>query len=283
VKIIAVDSQKLSAIQTCQYKYDLSFNRNAVAVEKPMPLERGDLTHTILETYYNLHRYIDRWPRDFSITQVRKILTRVAENHATRLNLSCEESDAIMHVVINQYLDYYWGERAQTLAVEQVASKVMYADENLTIVYDAKIDWIISLGNTPILPVDHKTSSRRGMTNEMSNQFMGYCWMLSTNNIMVNKIGLQKTVKPKDKFERPIISYAPSVIDAWINNSVWWIKHILDCEERGVWPQNLTSCDKYNSVCQFYDVCKSPTESREHTLSSLYDIRTAPWDVAAAL
>lgn len=281
-QIVVIDSQKLSMIQSCQFKYDLTFNRDIVPVEKAEPLENGDLAHKMLETYYKMHKYITRWPRDFDRTKVFKICERVAEYHATKLQLPLDEIDNTINS-FKQYLEYYWGERYQTLAVEQVASRVLYEDSKLIILYDAKIDWIVSLGNVPIMPSDHKTTKRNGPTSAMSNQFMGYCWILDVCNIMVNKFGLQTSLPPKQKFNRPIISYSPGVIDEWVKNSVWWVKHLIECRETGVWPQNFTSCDKFNKMCRFAEICSASPEARPSTIAQLFDISPSKWDVGANL
>jgi hypothetical protein len=280
-KIIAVDSQKLSMVQMCGYKYDLTFNRSVIPAEKQDFFEKGDLMHKMMQTYYSMHKYTQRWPNSFTRDKIFKIIERVGEWYAIQKSLPQDEIEECIWV-FGQYLDYYWGERSVTLAVEQVASKMLYEDDELAILYDAKIDWICSLGNSPILPVDHKTSSRRGNTIAISNQFMGYCWILGVSNIMVNKIGFQKTVKPADKFTRPIMSYPLGVIDGWVKNSVYWIKQILQYEEQQFWPQNFTSCDKY-SGCIFHDLCEAPPETRAAQIAANFDIRPEPWDVGAKL
>lgn len=279
-EIIVVDSQRLNTVSQCGYKYDLTFNKRLSLPEKGEALERGDLMHKMLQTYYSMHQHIDRWPNDFRMTKAIEICTRVGEFFAIKMNLPLEEVDDTIRT-FKDYVAYYWGEHLVTLAVEQVGSKVLYEDEKLVILYDAKIDWIVRMKNCPVIPVDHKTSKRRGETIALSNQFMGYCWMLGVSNIMVNKIGLQRTLKPGEKFARPILSYPPSLIEAWRQNTIWWVKQIKQFEETGFFPQNFTSCDKY-AGCIYRSVCEAPPETRVHTASQLFDIGEE-WDVGARL
>ena len=286
-EIIVVDSQRLSTIQNCPYKYDLTFNHNFVPVNKQDFFERGDLIHKMLEQYYKLRKFQDNWRGKFSQGEIQKICEKVGEHFAVAMQLPVEEVDDVF-CVFKEYVEYYWGEPHGTIAVEQVGSKIMFQNEELTILYETKIDWICSLSNVAILPVDHKSSRRRGMVNELSNQFMGYCWMLNVCNLMVNKIGFQTSVKPKDKFERAILSYPRPVIEEWLDNSVKWILELRRCYQRGDWKKNFTSCDKYNSgtestMCVFRPVCLAPPEIRMAKANQLFNIRDENWDVGAKL
>jgi len=106
--------------------------------------------------------------------------------------------------------------------------------------------------------------------------------MLGVHNIMVNKIGFQVTLKPREKFERPIISYPQTLIDAWVQNTIWWVKMMRFHTRQNVWPQNFTSCDKY-SGCVFQDVCYTVPEGRLYKIHSLFEEADEPWDVGAKL
>lgn len=280
-EIIVVDSQRLNMIQNCAYKYDLTFNKNLIPLRKSEPLEEGSLIHSMLETYYSMRKYSSRWPKDFTKAKMLKICERVGEHFASLMSLPVEDVDDTFRV-FREYVEYYWGEPQQTLAVEQVGSKIMYEDEELIIVYETKIDWIWSLPQIKLMPTDHKHSRRRGPTHELSNQFMGYCWMLDVRNIMINKIGFQTSLTPAEKFQRPVISYSLPVLESWVRNSVWWIKFLNDCEKTQSWPQNFTSCDKY-SGCIFSPVCLSPDESKAFKMKQLFNIAEEEWDVGARL
>jgi hypothetical protein len=279
-EIIVVDSQRLNTLQMCGYKYDQTFNSDLVPIEKQDFFERGDLIHKMLEAYYKMHMYKDRWPADFTKTKILKIVERIGEHHARKLQLPIEEVENVFRT-FKDYLDYYWGERFRTLAVERVGSKILYETDDLIILYETKMDWIVEMSNVPVMPVDHKSSYRRGETIAISNQFMGYCWLLGVSNLMVNKVGFQKTLKNEEKFSRPIMSYPPPVIEAWVNNSVYWIMQGLQYKLTKFYPQNFTSCDKY-SGCVFRRVCEAPPETRNHTIRQIFEVG-AKWDVGRAL
>jgi hypothetical protein len=281
-EIMVVDSQRLNMIQNCAYKYNLTFNHNYVPLEKAEPLERGSLIHHMLEPYYKLRMWRGRWSGNkHSLQDIVKICIRIGEWHADKMALGIEEIDDTIRV-FKQYVDYYQNEPHETLAVEQVGSKIMYEDDEFILLYETKIDWIFRLTHVPLMPCDHKSSGRRGPVHDLSNQFMGYCWMLGVNNIMINKVGFQTTVLPKDKFQRPIVSYPTPVIEAWKTNSIWWVKMLRFHMRTNGWPQNLTSCDKY-SGCIFQEVCLSTPETRLYKIHQMFEKSEETWDVGAKL
>lgn len=281
-EIIVFDSQRLNMIQNCAYKYDLTFNQNVAPLEKADALEKGSLIHDMLETYYKMRMWRSRWRKNghHDKKKILQICTRVAEWSAIKMRLPIEEVDMNIHV-FGQYMEHYWDEPHATLAVEQVGSKVMYQDEQMIIIYETKIDWIWSLPQIPIMPTDHKSAGRRGDVHDLSNQFIGYCWILNVRNLCVNKVGFQTTIKPADKFQRHNKSYPLTVIEGWVENSVWWIKQARIHELMGIWPNNYTSCDKY-SGCIYTPICVASPEVRDFKKRQLFQIGPA-WDVGAKL
>ena len=145
--------------------------------------------------------------------------------------------------------------------------------------YQGKIDLTIAISNAHLIPIDHKSSSRRGKPEYLSNQFQGYCWLLGVNNIIINKIGFQKTLKDNEKFERHTLSYPPELIEEWRQNAIYWLKKYISDGERNFYPPNFTSCDKY-SGCIYEEVCRKTEEVREYKLSQLFQERPK-WDVGA--
>jgi hypothetical protein len=280
-EIVVFDSQRLASVQSCGYKYHLTFERDLIPVEKQRALEYGDLIHRMLQTYYTIHKYRSRWPAHFSMKRMIQICERVAEYYAPSLELELEDVEEALRT-FREYVEFYWGERLETIAVEQVGSKVMYEDDNLIILYESKIDWIVSMANVKVMCVDHKTYSRRDETLGLSNQFMGYCWMTGTTNLMVNKIGKQKTIKPKEKFLRPIMSYPPPVLEEWRRNAVYWIKEALRWKREEYYPKSFTSCKNGSNICIFRTVCEAPLETRLHTIHQLFE-KGPKWDVGSDL
>jgi hypothetical protein len=125
--------------------------------------------------------------------------------------------------------------------------------------------------------------SRSSIVPQISNQFMGYCWMLDVRNIMVDQIGFQTSLKPQEKFKRPIMSYPLPVLDAWVVNTVWWIKRMIEMEQGGFYPQTFTSCMDFGKPCIFTPLCTQAPEARAIKMIQLYGTREETWDVGAAL
>jgi hypothetical protein len=130
----------------------------------------------------------------------------------------------------------------------------------------------------------------------MSNQFIGYCFILQCNHIIIDKIGFQKTLKPSERFQRFILHIDQGRIDEWVNNSVkTLLLHLATTVEnddeakmyfdvtRAIRPamMNLTSCDKY-SGCIYGKICESNPEGRQWIKERDFIVRER-WDVGSIL
>ena len=310
-RIVVVDSQKLSSIQTCMKHYDLCHIQGYEPHVKPDFFERGSLTHDGLMLYYRLKKIRSKWQSDTTLSLLNEVSldNDLLEMMKSSISLKdcCHSHQDIVDIcaismnclglktaldftdiennikTFHQYTEHYENDGWDNiLAVEEVGSFVLWQNDDLIIVYEMKIDLIISLQNMPILPVDHKTGNRRVDPNEMSNQFRGYCVGLKVNNLFQNQIGFQKTLKPVEKFQRHLLSWNDDILNEWRDESAWWIRHGLDLIDRGIFPHNLTSCDKY-SGCIYRPVCKKEPLIRQLTLNASFDHREEKWDVGKGL
>lgn len=276
-KIVAVDSQRLDGMQFCSFFYNTKFNRNLVPSQVPEYLERGGLIHEMLSTYYKLKKYRQRWGQNKkTYADIIDSCINVGRYFGNKMQLDVAEVLYTIEI-FKQYTSYWENDDWNNIvSVERVGSKVLFEDDDIIILYEGKIDLVLKIGNE-LIPIDHKHSGSRRDPNQLANQFKGYCWLLGTNNCIVNEIGFQKTVDAKDKFRRHTISYSDNIISEWINNTVLWIKHQLGLEELGLAPRNYTSCDKY-SGCDYKHICLSdPGEFREFKLHK--DFVERIWDV----
>lgn len=293
-QILSIDSQILNTFQACARKTKYSFIDNLRPPEKEEALERGDLTHKMLEIYYSLQ--LENFSYDTEVWRAIKeagIQAPVNPNweknvsfsvncgmfFATKMNLPTEEINETIFQ-FRSYCEYYQHDSWHPLAVEEVGSKILYEDDNYKFIYNFKVDLVAEQGST-IAPFDHKTSKRRSEPSSLSNQFIGYCYGLSLNNIVVNKIGFQKTLSPQQRFNRFILTIDDARIKEWIDNTVWWCARILESKERDNWPMNLTSCDKY-SGCIYASLCETDPESRLYKIERDFKVE-APWDVSQVL
>jgi len=280
-QIIAIDSTKLNVLQLCARKYNWVFNESRSPITKPDFLERGDLMHKMLASYYSMRRYRTRWVQNNQThDDVVKICLRVGEHFAIAMQLHPDDVHDTMYQ-FEEYCKHYehdgWD---RVLAIEQPGSFVLYEDDQLCVMYDMKPDLVLQLDNG-IFPVDHKTAKQRKEPSRLANQFMGYCFGLHCNNIGINKIGFQKTLKPAERFNRYTLSYPDDVLVEWKDNTIWWVKEFLRHVEEDYWPANLTSCDKYGG-CVFQYVCIKERIAREYELKRSFEV-SEQWDVGRGL
>lgn len=315
MKTIEIDSQHLNGIQSCFTKHHYQFNENLSPAKKAVPLEKGSLLHKVLELYDGLMAKChdlssDTWEELAGTDLVANFAMKLeptkrdiidfclaaGQHFAISLETDPEELDNVLFQ-FNAYCEYYTNDPWETLAVEQVGSKVLFDHPELQIIYVGKIDRLVQQGRI-IAPMDHKSSSRRGDVSSLSNQFIGYCFLLSTNHIIVDKIGFQKTLKAGERFQRYHLIIDDARIEEWRMNTVMTMLNYLSlsCKDESEaflyfamlreFSQkqklmNLTSCDKY-SGCTYKEICGGNPEGRDWTKERDFIVRE-PWDVGTIL
>lgn len=167
---------------------------------------------------------------------------------------------------VQQYFDYYKNDSWVTLEAEVTKGEVLYEDEDIRILWKAKLDWVVDT-NQGIYPVDTKTMKQRRDSVSLNNQFIGQCLIMKTRNIFIDKIGFQTSLEPKDKFSRPAISYTSDRLIEWQSVTLpFWGKMYQMYQETGYWPQNFTHCENKYGMCQFKSVCEADRGMREEEL-----------------
>ena len=265
---IVLDSQVLNGIQDCMYKYNLSYVRNLTSAEKSVPLESGDLLHTIFKVYYLLK--IKR--PDLHHNETTKVSLDFGRSYSGTLTQATDSSDEVLHHA-SEYFNFYEDDSLIPKHVEQSFSIVLHEDkdEDFRVVYQGVVDLVaeyIQNGVSYEVGIDHKSTRRNSDPSylALSNQFRGYFKSLNLDEFLVNKVGFQKTLKPKDRFLRHWLSFDAGVLDEWVKNTVWWAQHLSFCSDNDTYPQNFTSCDKFFG-CKFREVCSTrPGEEREFIL-----------------
>lgn len=293
-EIISLDSQMLSAYQKCPTKFNYQFRQNLRTSDKAEALEKGGLMHNLLEVAYPMKmtsfkqrdNFMELQEAGFKIPEnpnhdvIRNFADSVSSYYAIKMNLPEDEVRTVVHH-FNEYWEYYRHDTWNPLAVEEVGSKVMYEDDDIKIVYTFKIDLIAELGKT-IAPWDHKTSKRRSEPNSMSNQFIGYCYGLSLNNIVINNIGLQKTLSPKERFQRFILTIDDARIEEWRINTIKEVLDMRNSVNANEFRMRFTSCNDFSSGCSYLPLCESSPEGRLYRIERDYKIEEA-WDPAKKL
>lgn len=296
-KNIILDATILSTLMSCARLANFRFNLNLYSIHgKSNSLECGSIVHTFLENFYGCliqgmkreqalgfafaaaELYIKGCPTctNFIPTEDNKkpICGHKPESYPGVKNTPKDNQDKPKRTgwqyvldTCDQYQKHYINDHWIPLEVEVVKSEVLYEDEEIRILWKAKLDWVVDT-NDDICSVDHKTMSQRRDTNTMNNQFMGQCMIMKSRRIWINKVGFQTSLKPEEKFVRLPLYYSPARLIEWQSETLpYYAKLLLMYAETGHWPPNFTHCEGKYGNCAFYeDICQADPEMRESNL-----------------
>jgi hypothetical protein len=272
-KNIILDATTLSTFMSCARLTDLRMNLQLQPIGgKSASLEKGSLVHIILEHFYKAQ--ISGKTRIEAIDEGLKAGVVYLEEVD---NLE-QEDITLVNNTIEAYFEFYKNDSWIPIFAEYVKQDIIYEDDEIRILWKAKLDLGVDTNNG-IYPVDHKTMSQRRDTNSLNNQFMGQCLMMKSRGVIINKIGFQKSLKPSDKFTRPIISYSADRLTEWSQVILpFWAKQMLVYNEIGFWPPNFTHCENKYGFCIFKPVCEADSGLRQETLR-LNFVKGDRWDV----
>lgn len=272
-KNVILDATVLTTLMACARLTDFRFNLDLVASGGKSPsIEMGSIVHTILETYYKRMREVNReQARMEAFTAGREYVASDVQN--------CDTKDIeLVFNTMEQYFDFYKNDSWVPIDVEFVKQEIVYEDDEVRIMWKAKLDLTVDT-NQGIFPVDHKTMKQRRDTLGLNNQFKGQCIVSKTRGVIINKIGFQTSLKPSEKFTRPLIPYSLDALTEWSQVILpFYVKLMLAYDATNYWPPNYTHCENKYGFCQFKDVCSADTNMREEELRINF-IRGPRWDV----
>jgi len=177
-----------------------------------------------------------------------------------------------------QYFDFYKNDSLIPLACEEVRGEVLFEDDEIRILWKAKFDLIVDTNQIGIVSMDHKTFKQRRDKSTLSNQFAGQCALLKSRNVIVNKIGLQTTLKIEERLTREIVSFTADRLSEWRNEILpYWAYQYVQYAESGFWPPNYSHCDTMFGPCMFKSVCEANQNMREEVLRNEFMIGPV-WD-----
>lgn len=297
-KNVILDATVLSTIMGCGRLTDFRFNHNFQSLGgKSNSLEVGSVVHKFLEVYYGsvikglpksqaegfgfaaAELYIQGCPSctDFeSTTELTKPECGHKPNDYPGIFNTPKENEGYLvgwHWALDtcqQYLDFYRNDFWVPIATEIVKGKILYEDDEIRVLWKAKLDWIVDT-NQGIFPCDHKTMKQNRETVKTNNQFMGQCLVMETRAMIKNNIGFQKTLKPEEKFKREMISYSGHVLTEWYSEILpYYAKALIMYHETGFFPPNFDHCETRYGKCAFLPVCASDPDERENVIKKMF-------------
>ncbi len=293
-KNLILDATILTALMACPRRMDFTFNRNFHAIEgKSNSLECGSIFHKFAEVYYGsiingikreqsvgfglaaAELYVQGCKGCMDFTPTKEIpkppCGHKPHEYPGVKNTpkdSAEYKVGWQYVLdtCDEYARYYANDSWVPLEVEVVKGEVLYEDDEIRILWKAKLDLVMDT-NQGIFPVDSKTMKQRRDTLSLNNQFIGQCIIMRTRNIFINKVGWQKTLKPAEKFLRPTISYSAARLLEWQSETLpFHAKELLMYAEMGHFPPRFPNCEGKYGNCPFVKVCESDPGMREEEL-----------------
>jgi len=280
-KNVIFDATLLSSFMGCERLADYQFNHNLTPITgHGKSLELGILFHKMIE-HYNLARRDGLRREDAALKGQDAGAKFIAgdendpENYPGIHNANDEEVSHLLDT-FDQYVNFYRNDHHTVIDVERVHSKQIYEDDEVRILWKAKVDVRIDTVDG-IISKDYKTAGRRAKTSSLNTQFMGHCIILGTPYMIVDKVGLQKTLKPEEKFERIHMNYSRDRLVEQIQIIAHWAYRYIEYIERGYPVPNYTHCDKFGG-CQFRFVCECDRSMREDELRQHFKIGKS-WDI----
>lgn len=275
---ISLDATMLDTFVSCPAKFNMRFNLNKTTLEKATPLDKGGLIHSGKEGYYLGLK------NNLPFNEALEKGVELFNQSTTESDLDPAEITYLRKVLIENLT--YWKStdtNCEILEVESPFAYELFVDDLIRITMIGKIDLLFRDRKLEIVPQDTKTYSRDFPVHRKTNQFCNYAMATGSNYLIVDRVGLQTSLPPEKKHKRQPLSYDRLFLEQWKLNTVKWCYFYLECVGEKSWPLNDTSCDKYNRLCEYYEVCDSSgLEAKVYKLNTQF--RTSErWDVAKSL
>lgn len=280
-KNLIFDATILNELQLCGMRYFLGHELHLRLPQVAEPLEEGDMLHRMMESYYEKVKKNPTSVMDRFDEIVEESIQEGQAYAANNLSLPPAETNEVVYQFIEQ-AKHNRLDGIEVLEVEKPFIITLFSDGELAIHYAGKIDLLANVPQFGRCVIDHKSMRRSRDPLSLSNQFTGYATAMDVDYVIVNKIGFQKTLKPHERFRRYPLFYTEDRKKRWKANTIYWGQQLAFYISTNTWPENRTSCDKYNG-CIYIPICEANTqEAREWTMKAQF-IEGSEWDVTSVL
>ena len=270
-RVIEVDSMALSAIQNCPRQAYYKFERHLGFEKKPDYFANGIVVHEYMEAYYN--RIKDGIPFTEATKEARSVASTKYDLDSTLHSISDNDvwhNLACCYENVNKFRD----EELKIHFVEQPFSVKLYENDNIIIIYSGIIDLCADFRDIGTAVLDHKSQSRATDYHRMTNQFASYANATGYGWVIVNNIGLQKSVKPDIKHSRKGLRYTDDFLLEWRYDAIRSILEHVEYMDENFYPRRFVSC----RFCDYKIICDAAPESRESRIKYNYVVQPK-WDV----
>jgi hypothetical protein len=269
---ITFDATELDDFDLCNFRWHAIHNLNLRTRDTPDYFDRGSLFHTIMEKYYIQKR--DHCLELESIIEFGRI-------ESVEYDLPLDMVSKILFQV-REYARYYEDETIVPVFIEKALIMLLHEDEDIRVYITGKPDLIFHYeGQTELFAMDHKTVFREFAYSPIRNQFLLYTTAIGANTFLLNKVGFQKTKKPKERFLRPVFHYPKEILEEWKQDVINSARRIAIATQFNHYPRNRTSCEKFNG-CHFQRYCTTKPAGREFLIGTEYIVGES-WDPTSSL
>lgn len=273
---IVFDATELDNFEMCAFRWHLYHHLNLRPKNTPSYFEKGSLLHHMLEGYY-------KRKKEFGFVDQDALEAIIEEGRieSVEFDLPLLEVSATIFQV-REYARYYEDETVVPVFVEQPMLVKIFEDEDLILYLSGKPDLVFHYRNqTDLIVMDHKGVSREFPYSPLRNQFLLYTTAVGTDTFILNKVGYQKTKKPKDRFLRATFVYPKEIQEEWKQDTIMSARQMALAIQHDHYPKNRTSCEKFNG-CFLQRYCTTRPQAREFLIGPEY-IVGEPWDVTGTL
>lgn len=290
---VVLDATTYNAFRLCEEFLNLRHNHSLVPLGGMGPnIEKGLMMHHMLETFYKAKKVGDN--RDVRVQkamQTGQLFITGCENcialncrehkdnpYRGLQNVNIDEAHNVQKTFL-QYEEHWKNDSWTTLETEHVKGAVIYEDEGISVLWKAKIDWLID-NDEGIFSVDHKTTSRREEISSLDNQFIGQCVVTKQIKMYRNIIGYQTSLKPSEKFGREPVIYTKQRIAEWIMEVASYSYDLAALQESGRYRHNFTACKRKYGDCIFRKVCEGNPNDRQRLIEEQFKVAEKKWDIS---